>query len=288
MKKLLIILVFASFQTLFSQTQVFKTKVKFENVDNIVSPIGDSVRIPILNEAGVMQSLPKYLIITQAQQDWIRAQMYENLQLYFYVSAYNIERGVPTDITLSCQMISNDDVITAASINQGIGSVLDKVDTGEFQIIVPNVSVSTSWSLTVNYLRNGESGTASKVTSISKINPKWMGASETLEDVTVNDYALLNEELTKVISNLSYLNFTHNTTNDEYVWFISPSNINKITASGFDTTIGSWGDPEAFFWKKSLTNFKLSNGIDTVTLYLYRSRLKQNTGGNDILYVFNP
>lgn len=290
MKKLLIILVFASFQTLFSQTQVFKTKVKFENVDNIVSPIGDSVRIPILNEAGVMQSLPKYLIITQAQQDWIKSQMYTNHSATFTVSPSSGERGVDTSITVNYNISSNDDEITSASINQGIGSVLSDVDTGAKTVSGGTTAESKSWQLSIGYTRNGTPGSQNRTATYTATNPKWQGVSSSVSDVTVDSYTDLTagNGFTKFISASGSMTINLNNNTGQYVWFISTQNVNKITASGFDTTIGDWDDEGAFFWKKSIPGFKLANGTTTATMYVYRTRELQNTGGATIPFVFNP
>lgn len=292
MKKLIFLLVILISPFLsFGQTQTFKTKVRFEKVDNINdfdSPIPlDSLRVAFLDENGTMWSLPKYRIITQAQQDWIKAQMYTNHSASISVSPSSGERGVNTSVTVSYSIASNDDVITSASINNGIGSVLSDVNQGNKSVSGGTKSQNTTYTLSIGYTRNGVSGTGTHSATFTTYIPKWYGASETLEDITVNDYSELSE-LNKVVSSASTMNFTHNSTNDEYVWFVSSVNTNKITASGFDTTVGNWNDPTAFFWRKAVSSFKLANGTDTTTVYIYRTRLMQNTSGVDIVYAFNP
>lgn len=222
------------------------------------------------------------------QYEWIQQQLYVNHTATFSASPSTGERGVNTSITINYNIISNDDEITSATINQGIGSVLSDVDDGAKSVSGGIRSNNITWTLSIGYNRMGESGTQNRTATYTTYIPKWHGLSESLEDVTTGNYALLNSELNKLVNNSNSMSFTHNSNTDEYIWFISPLNINKITASGFDTTIGNWNDPGTFFWKKSLPGFVLANGTDTVTIYLYRTREKQNTGGNDIPYVFNP
>lgn len=253
-----------------------------------VEEINDSTMVALFDENKVLKFFAyKELFISDEQIAWIRSQMYKNYTATISVSPTNAERGVNTSITVGYNISSNNDVITSASINQSIGSVLSNVDTGAQTVSGGTKSQNTTYTLSIGYTRNGVSGSETHSATFTTYIPKWYGASETLEDVTANDYSELSE-LNKVVSSASTMNFTHNTTDDEYVWFVSSVNTNKITASGFDTTIGDWNDPTAFFWKKAVSSFKLANGTDTVTMYVYRTRLKQNTGGNNIPYSFNP
>lgn len=253
-----------------------------------VEEINDSTMVALFDENKVLKFFAyKELFISDEQIAWIRSQMYENYTATISVAPTNAERGVNTSVTVSFNIASKDDTINTASINQSIGSVIDDVDEGLISISGGIKSQNTTYTLSIGYTRNGVSGSGTHSATFTTYTPKWYGASETLEDVTANDYSELSE-LNKVVSSASTMNFTHNSTNDEYVWFVSSVNTNKITASGFDTTIGDWGDPTAFFWKKAVPSFKLANGTDTVTMYVYRTRELQNTGGATIPFVFNP
>jgi hypothetical protein len=253
-----------------------------------VTEVTDSTMIALFDSEKVLKYYSyKHLFISDEEREWIQSQMYENYSATISVSPTSAERGVNTSITVGYNISSNDDVITSASINQSIGSVIDDVDEGLTSISGGTKSQNTTYTLSIGYTRNGVSGSGNHSATFTTYIPKWYGASETLEDVTANDYSELSE-LSKVVSSANTMNFTHNTTDDEYVWFVSSVNTNKITASGFDTTIGDWNDSTAFFWKKAVSSFKLANGTDTTTVYVYRTRLMQNTSGVDIVYAFNP
>lgn len=292
----------------FSQIQSFNTQVRFKTVNEDES--AELNKVAVLDETGLLKWVDKSQIsgasihndleglqggnqderyhLSLEQYEWILSQLYTDHTATFTVTPSTGERGVNTNVTVNYNIISNDDEITSATINQGIGSVFSDVDDGAKSVSGGIRSNNITWTLSIGYNRMGESGTQNRTATYTTYIPKWHGLSESLEDVTTGNYALLNSELNKLVNNSNSMSFTHNSNTDEYIWFVSPLNINKITASGFDTTIGNWNDPGTFFWKKSLPGFVLANGIDTVTIYLYRTREKQNTGGNDIPYVFNP
>lgn len=292
----------------FSQIQSFNTQVRFKLVNEDES--AELNKVAVLDETGLLKWVDKSQIggalihndlaglqggnsteryhLSLEQYQWILSQLYTNHTATFTVTPSTGERGVNTSLAVNYNIISNDDEITSASINQGIGSVFSDVDAGLKSVSGGIRSNNITWTLAIGYNRMEESGTENRTTTYTTYIPKWYGLSEDLEDVTSSNYTLLNSELTKLVNSSNSISFTHNSNTDEYIWFISPLNINKITASGFDTTIGNWNDSGTFFWKKSLPGFVLANGTDTVTLYLYRTREKQNTGGNNIPYVFNP
>ena len=231
----------------------------------------------------------QYYHLTLSQYNWVKSQLYVNHSATFNLTTTTGERGVNISNTLNYNIISNDDVITSASINPGIGSVLSNIDTGAKTITGLNLSESLTYTLSIGYTRNGVTGSQNRTASYTAYNPQWFGVSNTT-DITVDSYSdlITANGFTKYVGSSTTMNQNVNTAEPKYVWFISTANINKITASGFDTTIANWGDTESFFWKKSLASFKLSNGTNTVTLYLYRTRLPQNTGGSTIPYSFNP
>lgn len=225
-----------------------------------------------------------------AQYNWIKAQLYTNHSASFTLSTGSGERGINITNTLNYNIASNDDVITSANINQGIGSVLANIDAGSKSVSASTVAETTTYTLGIGYTRNGVAGSQNRNATYTTYNPQWYGSSATMEDITTSEYPNLTSGngFTKVVSSSSTLTYNANISSPAYVWFISPVNTTKITASGFDTAVGAWGDGSSFFWKKSLSGFVLSNGTTTATMYLYRTRLPQNTGGVSIPFVFNP
>lgn len=251
---------------------------------------GDSTRIAVLDENKVFKYyIPKSDIITEAQLAWIRSQMYTNHSASFKVSPTEGERGYDTAITVSYAIVSNDDQITSASINQGIGSVLSNVNTGTKTVSGGVKSENTTYTMSIGYTRNSTSGSQNRTATYTAHIPAWYGTSSSISDINANMYEDLSalNGFTKQVISSSKMSFNLNNSTEEYVWFISSANVNKITASGFDTTIGSWGDETVFFWKKPITSFKLKNGTTTVTMYLYRTKDKINTNGSVVPFAFN-
>ncbi|MFY0481668.1 hypothetical protein ACI6PS_03610 [Flavobacterium sp. PLA-1-15] len=228
--------------------------------------------------------------LSQAQYDWVKAQLYTNHSATFTLATASGERGVNLTNTVNYNIASNDDIITGATINQSIGNVLPNVNTGNKTATAPSTAETTTYTLAINYTRNGVAGNQNRNATYTAYNPQWYGSSATKSDVLTTDYSSLNvgAGFTKYVGSATAMTFNANISTPAYVWFISTVNTNKITASGFDTTIGNWGDASAFFWKKALPGFVLANGTTTATLYLYRTRVMQNTGGSTIPFVFNP
>lgn len=291
MKTLFKIFILLSSLFCFSQNpSIMPNGIRITNSEE-VSNITDSTRIAVIDENNILKYwISKGDIITQAQQDWIAAQLYTNHSATFTVSPSSGERGVSTAITVNYSISSNDDVITSASINQGIGSVLSDVDTGAKTVSGGTTAETKSWQLAIGYTRNGTPGSQNRTATYTATNPKWQGVGSSVSDVTVDSYTDLTvgNGFTKFISASGSMTINLNNDTGQYVWFISTQNINKITASGFDTTIGAWNDDGVFFWKKAVSGFKLADGTTTATMYVYRTRELQNTGGSTIPFVFNP
>lgn len=228
--------------------------------------------------------------LNAAQYDWIKAQLYTNHSATFTLTTSTGERGINVTNNVNYNIVSNDDVIVSASINQGVGNVLPDVDTGSKTTTVATVAETTSYTLAIGYTRNGTAGSQNRVATFTTYNPRWYGSSTSVSDITTSDYPnlIVGNGFTKYVGASNTMTYNANISTPAYVWFISPVPVVKITASGFDTTIGAWGDGSSFFWGKTVAGFTLSNGTTTATMYVYRTRIQQNTGGNVIPFVFNP
>lgn len=228
--------------------------------------------------------------LNSAQYNWIKAQLYTNHSASFSLVTTTGERGINVANTINYNIASNDDVITSASINQSIGSVFSNVDMGAKTIAPASNAESITYTLAIGYTRNGTAGSQNRNATYTAYTPRWYGSSATITDLTSSGYADLTvgNGFTKYVGNNNTMTYNANISTPAYVWFISPVPIVKITASGFDTTVGAWGDGSAFFWGKTISGFVLSNGTTTATMYVYRTRQAQNTGGSVIPFVFNP
>lgn len=229
--------------------------------------------------------------LTQTQYNWIAAQMYVNSVGNLSISSPtgNQEFGVTLPITLSYNLISNDDTITAATINPGSNNVLANVDTGAKTIAMGNYSTTQVFSLVRNYTRLGVPSSATTTTNYTPFYPKYTGISTTVEDITSTDYSNLSvgNGFTKLVNNATTLSVTVNNSTPQYVWFVSTVNTTNIKEGLLSVTVNNWGVGTSGFWRKAVTGFVLNNGTDTVTMYVYRSALPINTGGNTIIYNFN-
>jgi len=202
----------------------------------------------------------------------LKALVYSNNFTAIGINPVYAERGVSTPVTISYNIGSGDDVITAASITQGIGSVLSKVNTGNISVSGGNRTDNLLYTLNITYTRDGESKSESKSAQFNTVLPQWAGTSS-VPDFT-GDYAALNNSgLTKYVLPTSQISREFTPT-AQYDYFILSGGVGTITGNGFTYTIGEWGDNTTFFWKKAIT-LTLANG-STGTVYVVRTRELQN------------
>jgi len=218
---------------------------------------------------------------TEEQCAALKALVYSNYSAAFSVTPATGERGVNTALTLNYNIASNNDNVTAASINQGIGSVLANVNTGAKTVSGGSKAITTAYILTTGYTRNGASGSDNRTATYTPNNPQWAGVSSATD---FTDYATINgvSGFTKYLQANSGITKAMNPAT-QYEWFIVTNGTGIISGSGLTYSIGAWGDPNTFFWRKSL-NLTLADGTTTATVYLIRSREIQNSS---ITFIHN-
>lgn len=194
------------------------------------------------------------------------------------------EKGVPTPVTIRYNMISNSDTFTSASIDNGVGNVLSRVNTGNNDVAVGNLLDSKTYTLTMNYVRKGSPATEVKSATYTAVVPKWANVSSL---AVIDSYALCSANLgTKILTTSTAISNTGSASN-QYMWFISTSatsdiydaNNFKMSKSLLNSTAnadGTASDPE--FYIKSFT-MTLQDG-STVTAYSYRTRTLKTFAGN--------
>lgn len=211
--------------------------------------------------------------LSQSQHERVLDLIYQNNEVTFSNSPTTGERGFSTPITLSYNIQSQDDTITSASINQGVGSVLSGVDQGASSVSGGNKSITTTYTLSIGYNRNGNPFSENYNTTYTAYLPQWSGLS-TQDDLNTQNYTQISAELNKVVQSGDTIS-VNVTPDDEYLWFVSSNTNATITNSGFNVIIGNFGDNAALFWKV-LVNLTLADGITTSTLAFYRSRTTLN------------
>lgn len=189
------------------------------------------------------------------------------------------EKGVSTSVSIRYNMLSNDDVFTAASINNGVGSVLSRVNTGNNDVVLGNFVDSTTTTLSMTYLRNGVSTNETKSATYTAVVPKWSNVSAT---AVINTYALASSNLgTKVLTTATAMNNTGGAS-AQYIWFITTNSAASIfDGNNFAQSIGvlnAADDGVSEFYKKSFT-MTLQDST-TVTMYSYRTRTLKTFSSN--------
>lgn len=266
-KRLLILLAFIGIGV-FGQIQNFNLPVKFNSVSevdtenfNYLYGVGDSQIMVKVAKDSVIQ-------FSKSQKDRILDLIYINGTSAFSVSPSSGERGVSTALTVNYNIVSNDDVFGTASINQGIGDVSADIDEGASTASGGSSVVNKSFTLTLNYTRQGEAVEETKSATYTTYTPQWRGVSAETDFTT---YSGLNGELTKFVQSSAATSMTISPS-DEYVWFVSnKSNAVIKDGNGFTQTIGTWGDGVSEFYTKSLS-LTLADGSTVETVYLYRTR----------------
>jgi hypothetical protein len=210
---------------------------------------------------------------TDEQRERILDLIYENNIATFSVSPTTGERGVSTALTLNYNIESKDDEFTAASINQGVGDILDRVDAGAQSEPYGNKPVSLTFTLSMAYNRNSVPTNENKTATYNAWVPQWSGATpKTRSDFSGAEYAALNAELTKVVQPSTSSLSKSFTVTDGYPWFVVSIGTGVIRdGNGFAYDIGAWDDPTAYFWRKSIT-LTLNDGVTTSTVWLIRTR----------------
>lgn len=206
--------------------------------------------------------------VSESQHASLMELIYKNNLSTFTVSPNSGERGVLTALSLTYNILANDDVFTAASIDQGIGSILADVNGGAKTISGGSSIGSKPFVMDLAYNRNGVPTTESKSTGYFSYIPQFMGVSASADLLT---YAAMSTDLLKYIQFSPAINRVVTAT-AQYVYFISIKNNAKIyDQNNFQQTIGNWSDGVSEFYRKSIV-LTLANGVNTETVYVYRTR----------------
>lgn len=180
------------------------------------------------------------------------------------------ERGVSTSVSIRYSMQSNDDIFTAASIDNGVGNVLSRVNTGINDIVAGTFTNTTTFTLSMTYTRNGIPTNETKSATFTTVIPKWSNVSATS---IINTYALCTANLNpKILTTATAMNNTGSATN-QYIWFVTTNSAATITdGNNFVQSIGPLNveDGTSEFYKKSFT--LVLQDFSSVTMYSYRSR----------------
>ena len=205
---------------------------------------------------------------TESQKERILDLIYLNNVSTIVCDPATGERGRNVAVSVKYSILTNEDVFTSANINQGIGSVLNKINLGQQTVATGNKTASLAFTLSLAYTRQDVNTNENKVANYTTYLPQWSGVSA-LEDFTT--YAQLEAALLKTVQANSVIERVLSP-NNQYPYFIV-TNENPVIRDGnnFVQSLGDWGTPGVEFWKKPL-NLTLANGIATGNLYLVRSR----------------
>ncbi len=188
-----------------------------------------------------------------------------------------LEKGVSNSVSVRYNMSSNDDTFTAATLT-GVGSVLSRVNTGNNDVIVGSYLASTTFILSMTYLRNGVSTNETKTATYTAVPPKWSNVSSI---PVLDTYALCSTNLgSKILTTTTAMNNTGSATG-QYIWFITTSSNSTITdGNNFNQSIGALNtaDGASEFYKNSFV-MTLQDST-TVTMYSYRTRTLKTFTGN--------
>jgi hypothetical protein len=213
------------------------------------------------NESGVKQ-------FTDPQVEAILELIYKNNVSTFAVSPVSNEKSVLTALNLNFNIQANDDVFTAASINQGIGSILADVNGGAKNISGGSSLVTKAFTMTLNYTRNGLPLSENKTVTFFAYTPQFAGVSASADLTT---YAAMSADLQKFVQSSPVL-VKQSSPTAQYVWFVSTkNNATILDQNNFQQTVGAWNDGVSEFYLKSISLI-LANGVASETVYVYRSR----------------
>lgn len=221
--------------------------IQLFNMSYLASPD----RILSLDDTGIISyTFPQ---LTAKQVAWIEENSYENYSPSVSLSLTSGERGVNNSFSLTYNVASNDDSITAASFNQSIGSVLDSIDGGNKTITGLSSTTTKTFTLTIDYDRNEVAGTGTHSATYSAYIPQYAGWSSSTDfDGT---YAPLNGEanFTKYVTSSTTITKSFSPTG-EYVWFITNLASPKIyDGNNFLLSTGAWGDTTKEYWVDDIT-----------------------------------
>lgn len=253
------------------------TKLAITDVDGNVFFTADSNSTPSVMNHNLLLNLQggkipnEFFHLSSSQYTRVLDLLYTENETSIRVEPSFGERGVVTNLNLTYNIVSNDDEIISASINNGIGEVLSEVNTGVKTVSLGSFKVSKTYTLTITFKRKGQTMTQNFTSTYDAFIPQFAGVSE---NVDFSNYATMSSQLSKYVQASANISKITSPT-DKYIWFIS----NKPSATVLDQnnflqTVGIWGNNLTEFWTKPIT-ITLADGVTTSTVYLYRSRNKK-------------
>lgn len=232
-------------------------------------PSGSSIHNDLTGLQGGKPNEPKeYFHLSESQHERVLDLIYMNNSNSFSVNPTSGERGINNSLNLNYNIISNDDIFTSASINQGIGSVLANINTGNKTVSGGSSLVNKAFTLTLGFTRNGVANIETKTATYFAYAPQFAGVSTNAD---LNTYALMSAALQKFVQSSPVITKQSSPVN-AYVYFISTKNNAQIfDQNNFQQTVGAWNDGVSEFYLKTIT-LTLADSVTTETMYLYRSR----------------
>lgn len=209
----------------------------------------------------------QYFHLDSNSFDGVMTLLYKNSVSSISVAPAIGEKGVSVPLTVTYNILSNDDQFTAATINNGIESVLEFVDNGVQNVSGGSWLSSLVFVLGMKYSRRNNPIEELKTAGYTAVIPQWSGISA-LADFT--SYAGISAALTKYVQSSPTISRQFSPAG-QYLWFISTKN-NALIHDGnnFTQTIGNWNDGVSEFYKKQIS-LALNDGT-LADVYLYRTR----------------
>ena len=205
---------------------------------------------------------------TEPQKTALLALIYLNSINTISLSAATGERGIAQALSVFYNMQTRDDVFTAASINNGIGSVIGNINTGTQIASGGSASQNKTWTLALGFTRNGVTTTENKTATYTTYVPQFAGVSASTD--FANLAAIVAASLQKFVQASNAIS-KQSSPAGQYIWFVSTkNNATILDQNNFSQTVGTWGDGTSEFYQKALV-ITLADAT-TETVYLYRSR----------------
>jgi hypothetical protein len=198
----------------------------------------------------------------------ILALIYKNSVNLISLNTLIGEKGISTPLTVSYSILSNNDVMTLASINNGIGSVLPQINTGNNNVSGGSAFANKTFTLAMSFTRNGIATPENKTATYTAYVPQFAGVSALTDFANLAD--ITGADLEKFVQASNSITKQSSAT-AQYIWFISNKNNAAILdQNNFAQSVGAWNDGVSEFYLKPLV-IKLADAT-TATVYLYRSR----------------
>src|SRR5690606_22634671 len=140
--------------------------------------------------------------------------------------------------------------------------IMSDIDDGSKSVSGGSRTGNTTYTMSLEYTRQGNPETESVNATYTSRIPQWAGWSSE-EDFT-NSYSTINTEadFQKYIQSNSAITKEFSP-DGEYIWFIITNGTGNIyDGNNFLQSVGTWGDGVSEFYRKSLT-LTLADGTTT-------------------------